>query len=166
MASTLSVPDSHDHVHLWLDRQAQGRLALARKHRLGQCVRVYARAMVSQSCTVAAAQITLGDLLVPGESYIGAVVHIRPSTEHSSRTPAFLPLAHILEFTVEMIMLYIGIPIGYGNIKTLTETSTRNCLGDIRTFRPTGAPAEPGPIFQALILRSHGRRSRRMGAHP
>ena len=41
-------------------------------------------------------------------------------------------------------MFFVGIPIGYGNVKTLTDTSMKNCLGDLRTFRPTilcGVPA-------------------------
>jgi long-chain acyl-CoA synthetase len=34
--------------------------------------------------------------------------------------------------------------MGYGTVKTLTDTSVRNCVGDIRAFRPTimvGVPA-------------------------
>lgn len=57
---------------------------------------------------------------------------------------AFLPLAHIFEFVVELVMLYHCITIGYGSIKTLTELSMRNCDGDFKTFKPTiivGVPA-------------------------
>lgn len=57
---------------------------------------------------------------------------------------AFLPLAHILEFVVETSWIFAGIPIGYGRIKTLTETSVRNCKGDIAEFKPSimvGVPA-------------------------
>ncbi|KAI9331215.1 hypothetical protein BDR26DRAFT_922214 [Obelidium mucronatum] len=57
---------------------------------------------------------------------------------------AFLPLAHILEFAVEVTYLYNGVSIGYGSIKTLTDSSVRNCKGDIRELRPTiisGVPA-------------------------
>ncbi|KAI8607479.1 hypothetical protein BC830DRAFT_1175280 [Chytriomyces sp. MP71] len=57
---------------------------------------------------------------------------------------AFLPLAHILEFAVEMTFLYMGIQLGYGGVKTLTDASVRNCKGDIRELRPTvlaGVPA-------------------------
>lgn len=55
-------------------------------------------------------------------------------------------------------MLYIGIPIGYGNIKTLTETSVRNCLGDIRTYRPTvmaGVPAVWELIRKGILTKVH-----------
>ncbi|GAA96553.1 uncharacterized protein L969DRAFT_94983 [Mixia osmundae IAM 14324] len=57
---------------------------------------------------------------------------------------AFLPLAHILEFVAEMAMIYIGLSMGYGKIATLTDTSVRNCVGDIRALKPTcmvGVPA-------------------------
>ncbi|KAJ3209284.1 long-chain fatty acid-CoA ligase, partial [Dinochytrium kinnereticum] len=57
---------------------------------------------------------------------------------------AYLPLAHVLEFTVELLCLFEGISIGYGAVRTLTDASVRNCLGDIRELRPTlmaGVPA-------------------------
>ncbi|CAE6405933.1 unnamed protein product [Rhizoctonia solani] len=57
---------------------------------------------------------------------------------------AYLPLAHILEYIVELALFFVGMTTGYGRVKTLTDTSVRNCLGDIRAFRPTimvGVPA-------------------------
>ena len=57
---------------------------------------------------------------------------------------AFLPLAHILEYVVELSFVFLGICSGYGRVKTLTDQSVRNCKGDIKTFRPTimvGVPA-------------------------
>ena len=50
---------------------------------------------------------------------------------------AFLPLAHILEYVVELALGYIGLQIGYGRIRTLTDTSVRNCQGDLKEFKPT-----------------------------
>jgi long-chain acyl-CoA synthetase len=50
---------------------------------------------------------------------------------------AFLPLAHILEYVVELAFGYIGLQIGYGRIRTLTDASVRNCQGDLKEFRPT-----------------------------
>jgi len=50
---------------------------------------------------------------------------------------AYLPLAHILEYVVEMCFFAVGIKMGYGRVKTLTDASVRNCKGDIATFRPT-----------------------------
>jgi len=57
---------------------------------------------------------------------------------------AYLPLAHILEFLVENLAIFSGIPIGYGTVKTLTDSSVRNCKGDLKELRPTllaGVPA-------------------------
>jgi len=57
---------------------------------------------------------------------------------------AYLPLSHVLEYIVEVIMLFVGITVGYGRIKTLMDASVRQCLGDMRAFRPSilvGVPA-------------------------
>lgn len=57
---------------------------------------------------------------------------------------AYLPLAHILEYIVELALFFVGMTTGYGRVKTLTDASVRNCLGDLRAFRPTimvGVPA-------------------------
>ncbi|KAK6333892.1 long-chain fatty acid-CoA ligase [Orbilia blumenaviensis] len=50
---------------------------------------------------------------------------------------AYLPLAHILEFAFENIVLYWGGTLGYGSIRTLTDVSMKNCAGDIRELKPT-----------------------------
>lgn len=49
---------------------------------------------------------------------------------------AFLPLAHILEFVVEMSFLFAGLPIAYGRVKTLTDASVRESKSDIMEARP------------------------------
>ena len=57
---------------------------------------------------------------------------------------AFLPLAHIMEYVVELTLLSVGMTFGYGMVKTLTDASVRNCKGDLREFRPSimiGVPA-------------------------
>ena len=57
---------------------------------------------------------------------------------------AFLPLAHVYEYVVELFFFFVGMCIGYGHVKTLTDQSVRNCKGDFRAFRPTvmmGVPA-------------------------
>lgn len=72
-------------------------------------------------------QALIGHVVKEGETYIG-----------------YLPLAHIMEFAVEMCFLFVGAQIGYGTVKTLTDASVRNCAGDIRTLKPTvmvGVPA-------------------------
>jgi len=67
---------------------------------------------------------------------------------------AFLPLAHILEYVVELCFVFVGICSGYGRVKTLTDQSVRNCLGDIKAFRPTimvGVPAVWELIRKGII---------------
>ncbi|KAI4136340.1 MAG: hypothetical protein L6R39_007826 [Caloplaca ligustica] len=56
----------------------------------------------------------------------------------------YLPLAHIFEFMFENASIYWGCTMGYGGPKTLTDTSVRNCKGDIREFRPTVMVGVPG----------------------
>jgi long-chain acyl-CoA synthetase len=56
----------------------------------------------------------------------------------------YLPQAHILEFVFENLCLFWGGTMGYGNSRTLSDTSVRNCSGDLREFKPTilvGVPA-------------------------
>lgn len=50
---------------------------------------------------------------------------------------AYLPLAHIFEFVVENLVLFIGATLGYGSPKTLADSSMKNCAGDMREFKPT-----------------------------
>ncbi|EDK47100.1 long-chain fatty acid-CoA ligase [Lodderomyces elongisporus] len=50
---------------------------------------------------------------------------------------AFLPLAHIFELAFECIVFWWGVPLGYANVKTLTEASVRNCKPDLIEFQPT-----------------------------
>lgn len=76
---------------------------------------------------------------------IGAITtlvghHLKPNDTFL----AFLPLAHILEYVVEMSFVFLGVCSGYGRVRTLTDQSVRNCKGDIKAFRPTvmvGVPA-------------------------
>jgi long-chain acyl-CoA synthetase len=45
---------------------------------------------------------------------------------------------------VELCLFFAGMTTGYGRVKTLTDTSVRNCKGDISTLRPSfmvGVPA-------------------------
>lgn len=50
---------------------------------------------------------------------------------------AYLPLAHIFEMVLENLVLFIGGTLGYGNPRTLSDVSVKNCAGDMREFRPT-----------------------------
>ncbi|KAG6908726.1 hypothetical protein DXG01_003571 [Tephrocybe rancida] len=67
---------------------------------------------------------------------------------------AYLPLAHVLEYIVELVMLFVGMPSGYGRVKTLTDASVRNCKGDISAFRPSimvGVPAVWETIRKGIL---------------
>ncbi|CAD6500006.1 BgTH12-04111 [Blumeria graminis f. sp. triticale] len=69
---------------------------------------------------------------------------------------AYLPLAHILEFVFENAVLYWGGTLGYGNPKTLADSSVRNCKGDIREFQPTilvGVPAIWESVKKGIITK-------------
>ncbi|KAL5615437.1 hypothetical protein BROUX41_005482 [Berkeleyomyces rouxiae] len=50
---------------------------------------------------------------------------------------AYLPLAHIFELVLENLVISIGATMGYGSPRTLSDTMTRNCAGDMREFSPT-----------------------------
>lgn len=57
---------------------------------------------------------------------------------------AYLPLAHVFEYIVELVALYAGVVSAYARPKTLTDASVRNCKGDLTAFQPTvmtGVPA-------------------------
>jgi long-chain acyl-CoA synthetase len=68
----------------------------------------------------------------------------------------YLPLAHILEFVFENASLYWGSTMGYGNPKTLSDSSVRNCNGDIREFKPSvmvGVPAVWETVKKGIIAK-------------
>jgi long-chain acyl-CoA synthetase len=67
---------------------------------------------------------------------------------------AYLPLAHVLEYIVELCLLFVGMPSGYGRVKTLTDASVRNCQGDLSAFKPSimvGVPAVWETIRKGII---------------
>ena len=69
---------------------------------------------------------------------------------------AFLPLAHIFEITQEIIVLSLGIKVGYSSPSTLTDSSpgiVPGQLGDISVLKPTVMAAVPiilDRIYKAL----------------
>ena len=68
----------------------------------------------------------------------------------------YLPQSHILEFMFENLCLFWGGTMGYGSAKTLSDTSVRNCKGDIREFQPTilvGVPQVWETIKKGIIGR-------------
>lgn len=59
---------------------------------------------------------------------------------------AFLPLAHILEFLAENVLMLLGVKIGYSSPYTLTDTSTmitQDGKGDLTVLKPTMMCAVP-----------------------
>ena len=89
--------------------------------------------------SVAGATSIVGDYLGPGDGLL-----------------AYLPQAHIIQFIFENASIFWGATMGYGSIKTLTDTSVRNCKGDILEFRPTilvGVPAVWETIRKGIVNR-------------
>ncbi|BGP20669.1 hypothetical protein JCM10213_001084 [Rhodosporidiobolus nylandii] len=74
-----------------------------------------------------------------------------------ARYIAFLPLAHIFEFAVELTILHVGVVMGYGTVKTLSDQSVRNCIGDIRAWQPTimvGVPTVWEQIRKGVLAKA------------
>lgn len=71
----------------------------------------------------------------------------------------YLPQSHIFEYMFENVCLFWGGTMGYGNPKTLSDTSVRNCKGDIREFKPTiliGVPAVWESVKKGILARING----------
>ncbi|KAI3338633.1 hypothetical protein F4824DRAFT_458294 [Ustulina deusta] len=109
----------------------------------------------------------------------GVSVVVQPYIGPGDGLLTYLPLAHILELVFENACLYWGATMGYGNPKTLSDTSVRNCAGDIREFKPSvlvGVPAvfetvrkgitakvnAGGPVVQNMFWGALGLKSRLM----
>jgi long-chain acyl-CoA synthetase len=80
--------------------------------------------------------------------FVAAVAGLHAVVEdvvsHNEYVLAYLPLAHIFELVLENLVIFIGATLGYGSPRSLADSSTRNCPGDMRAFRPTvmvGVPA-------------------------
>ncbi|KAF7559831.1 hypothetical protein G7046_g4337 [Stylonectria norvegica] len=67
----------------------------------------------------------------------GLFTCVEPCVSDKECILAYLPLAHIFEMALENLVLFIGGTLGYGNPRTLSDTSVRNCAGDMREFKPT-----------------------------
>jgi len=79
---------------------------------------------------------------------------VAPYLSPSDAILTYLPQSHILEYVFENACLYWGCIMGYGNPKTLSDASVRNCKGDIREFRPTiliGVPAVWESVKKGII---------------
>ncbi|KAF5966023.1 fumonisin cluster-fatty acyl-CoA Synthase [Fusarium bulbicola] len=84
----------------------------------------------------------------------GLLAGIDDFVSDKERVLAYLPLAHIFEMALENLVMYIGGTLGYGNPKTLTDASLRNCNGDMVEFKPTimvGVPQIWETIRKAVL---------------
>lgn len=62
---------------------------------------------------------------------------VAEAVSYRDRVLAYLPLAHILEMALENLVIFIGGTLGYGSPRTLSDTSMKNCPGDMRAMEPT-----------------------------
>ncbi|KAI1083569.1 long-chain-fatty-acid-CoA ligase 1 [Whalleya microplaca] len=88
----------------------------------------------------------------------GVSVVVQPFIGPGDGLLTYLPLAHILELVFENASLYWGTSMGYGNPKTLSDTSVRNCAGDIREFKPSvlvGVPAVWESVKKGITAKVH-----------
>ncbi|KAM7203782.1 acetyl-CoA synthetase-like protein [Naviculisporaceae sp. PSN 640] len=86
----------------------------------------------------------------------GVTVVVGPYIGPGDGLLTYLPLAHILEFVFENASLHWGSTMGYGNPKTLSDNSVRNCNGDIREFKPSvlvGVPAVWETVKKGIIAK-------------
>ncbi|KAK0621558.1 hypothetical protein B0T17DRAFT_494349 [Bombardia bombarda] len=84
----------------------------------------------------------------------GVSVIVQPFIGPGDGLLTYLPLAHILEYVFENACIHWGATMGYGNPKTLSDTSVRNCNGDIREFKPAvlvGVPAVWETVKKGII---------------
>jgi long-chain acyl-CoA synthetase len=94
--------------------------------------------------------------LLTDATVAGVSVIVEPYIGPGDGLLTYLPLAHILELVFENACLYWGGTMGYGNPKTLSDTSVRNCLGDIREFKPSvliGVPAVWESVKKGIIAK-------------
>ncbi|KAH8889686.1 acetyl-CoA synthetase-like protein [Thozetella sp. PMI_491] len=86
----------------------------------------------------------------------GVSVVVQPYIGPGDGLLTYLPLAHILEFVFENAALFWGATLGYGNPKTLSDGSVRNCNGDIREFKPSvlvGVPAVWETVKKGIVAK-------------
>ncbi|KAL8920479.1 MAG: hypothetical protein Q9208_006228 [Pyrenodesmia sp. 3 TL-2023] len=99
-------------------------------------------------------------VLLSHRNVVGAVAGLHtivgPYIGPGDRMLTFLPLAHIFELVFECACLYWGGTMGYGHPKTLSDTSMKNCSGDIVEFKPTlmvGVPAVWESVKKGILTK-------------
>ncbi|KAF8148883.1 hypothetical protein B0H34DRAFT_735701 [Crassisporium funariophilum] len=56
----------------------------------------------------------------------------------------YLPLAHVLEYAVELCAIFAGVACGYARPRTLTDSGVRGCKGDLAALKPNVMFGVPG----------------------
>lgn len=100
-------------------------------------------------------------VVLSNSNVIGALAGVSGNITHEvippkSRLLAYLPLAHILEFTFELAVLFWGGVLGYGTVKTISDVSVRKSFGDIREFKPhvmVGVPAVWESVRKGILTK-------------
>ncbi|ETS78092.1 hypothetical protein PFICI_10154 [Pestalotiopsis fici W106-1] len=81
------------------------------------------------------------------EAIIASIAGLHSNVEEAISSDdvvlAYLPLAHIFELCLENLAIFVGGTLGYGSHRTLTDTSMRNCAGDLRELKPTAMVGVP-----------------------
>ncbi|OCF41417.1 hypothetical protein I317_04808 [Kwoniella heveanensis CBS 569] len=90
--------------------------------------------------------LTHGNIIA---SIAGSVMLWGKGFSRSDLLLAYLPLSHILEQFLEFTLYFLGVPVGYGSVKTLLSDSVRGCQGDFEALRPTLLPGVPA-IFEMI----------------
>lgn len=93
--------------------------------------------MVSASNSVSKQLTCFSGILTSSAIVTGLLTCVQECVSDKEFVLAYLPLAHIFEMALENLVLFIGGTLGYGNPRTLSDASTRNCAGDMRELRPT-----------------------------
>ena len=86
----------------------------------------------------------------------GVQTIVAPYISPADALLTYLPQSHIFEYMFENVCMFWGGTMGYGNPKTLSDTSVRNCKGDIREFRPTvliGVPAVWESVKKGILAK-------------
>ncbi|TFK35641.1 hypothetical protein BDQ12DRAFT_725927 [Crucibulum laeve] len=93
-------------------------------------------------------------------TFVGAVyVLLGHHLTYADSYLAYVPLAHVLEYIVETIMFFVGMPSSYGRVKTLTDASVRGYKRDISEFKPSimvGVPAVWEQIRKGILSKYAG----------
>ena len=92
--------------------------------------------------SMAGVQTCVGDYLGPSDTLL-----------------TYLPQSHIFEYMFENVCLFWGATMGYGNPRTLSDSSVRNCKGDIREFQPSvliGVPAVWESVKKGIMAKVNG----------